>query len=96
MPDLEERVTTLEADAFRSNREAHRRAEALGALSATASHLRDGLDTVSADVRELAHEVRTELVPRIDRLETKLDLVQRGVADLLKHFDLPVPGDPHS
>lgn len=62
------------------------------------------LDDLSRDVRAVTHQVRTEVLPRLDDIDTRLDGVdarldrleagqaetQRGVAALLAHFQITI------
>jgi hypothetical protein len=63
------------------------------------------LDDLSGDLRALTHEVRTEVVPRLDRIEadiaeiktdiagtnTRLERLEAGVSALLAHFQITPP-----
>ena len=82
MTTLHERVTTLEAWAFRTRQ--HEPA------------LRNAAEQTAT------HEVRAEIVPRLDRLENGQQALaghvaglKRGVSALLAHFGIETPGaDP--
>lgn len=105
MTTLHERVMHLEASVFRT--EDHERAqraaaeqvaERVEAFTGHAAHLRDGIDTVSGDLRALTNEVHAEVLPRLDRVEQRLDSMDRrlgsletGMAALLAHFNISVP-----
>lgn len=98
MTTLHERVQLLEASVFRTehHEQAQRAAaeqvtERVEAFAGQAAHLRDGIDTVSGDLRALTHEVHAEIVPRLDALQAGQRELQAGVAALLAHFDITVP-----
>lgn len=63
-------------------------AEQVETFAAQAEHLRDGIDTVSGDVRSLANEVGAKLVPRLDRMDGRLESLETGIAALLAHFNI--------
>lgn len=88
------RVTDLESDVLQHR---HRldRLDAIGEVH-SAEHQTIGtkLDDLSADVRALGNEFRADVLPRLDRLESDVAQLKRGMSALLDHFEISWPAPP--
>jgi hypothetical protein len=73
LEDLERRLLRVEQDR---------------AVEQRVMHLGNAVDTLSGDLRALGHEMRAEITPRLDAIETRLGGLESGINRLLEHFGL--------
>lgn len=92
---IEQRVTDLESGAYRADHDRER-------LTMQIGHVGGAVDTLSGDLRALDHQVRTEVLPRLDTLadrmsgledrmgdlEERMGGLERGMTALLSHFGI--------
>lgn len=89
---------TVEERLLNAEGEIHGLQRAVANHAAAHQVLNTKLDDLSGQVRALEHEVKTEVVPRLDRidarldgLETDLNDVKSGISALLAHFEITPP-----
>jgi len=71
---IEQRLSHLEASSYRFERD-------LPAIHGRIEHLSGAIGELSQDLRALRHEVQTEVVPRLDAIDARLDRMERAQSE---------------